>query len=55
MGVGNAGPLQWPLQLVPSILCRHYRLPDPVFAEAAGVLEMIAKNPDGHRLYNQRL
>jgi hypothetical protein len=26
------------------------RLPDPVFAEAAGVLEMIAKNPDERRL-----
>jgi len=31
------------------------RLPDPVFAEAAGVLEMIAKNPDERRLYNERL
>ena len=31
------------------------RLPDPVFAEATGVLEMIAKNPDERRLYNERL
>ena|GEM_PF-271410 len=31
------------------------RLPDPVFAEAAGVLEMIARNPDERRLYNDRL
>ncbi len=31
------------------------RLPDPVFAEAAGVLEMNAKNPDERRLYNERL
>ena len=31
------------------------RLPDPVFAEAAGVLEMIARNPDERRLYNERL
>jgi len=31
------------------------RLPDPVFAEATGVLETIAKNPDERRLYNERL
>ena len=31
------------------------RLPDPVFAEATGVLEMIAKNPEERRLYNERL
>jgi len=31
------------------------RLPDPVFAEATGVLEMIAKNPDERRFYNERL
>ncbi len=31
------------------------RLPDPVFTEATGVLEMIAKNPDERRLYNERL
>ncbi|TVP97934.1 MAG: Rpn family recombination-promoting nuclease/putative transposase [Planctomycetaceae bacterium] len=31
------------------------RLPHPVFAEAVGVLEMIAKNPDERRLYNARL
>jgi len=30
-------------------------LPDPVFAEATGVLEMIAKNPDERRFYNERL
>ena len=31
------------------------RLPDPVFAEAIGVLEMIAQNPEERRLYNERL
>jgi predicted transposase/invertase (TIGR01784 family) len=31
------------------------RLPDPVFAEATGVLEMIARNPEDRRLYNERL
>jgi predicted transposase/invertase (TIGR01784 family) len=31
------------------------RLPDPVFAEATGVLEMIARNPEERRLYNERL
>ncbi len=31
------------------------RLPDPVFVEATGVLEMIAKNPEERRLYNERL
>ena len=31
------------------------RLPDPVFTEATGVLEMIAKNPEERRLYNERL
>jgi len=31
------------------------RLPDPVFAEATGVLEMIAKDPEERRLYNERL
>lgn len=31
------------------------RLPNPVFAEATGVLEMIAKNPEERRLYNERL
>lgn len=30
-------------------------LPDPVFAEATGVLEMIAKDPEERRLYNARL
>ena len=31
------------------------RLPDPVFTEATGVLEMIAKNPEERRLYDERL
>ena len=31
------------------------RLPDPVFAEATGVLEMIGKNPGEGRFYNERL
>jgi len=31
------------------------RLPDPVFAEATGVLEMIGKNPDERTFYNKRL
>ena len=31
------------------------RLADPVFAEATGVLEMIAQNPDERRFYNERL
>ena len=31
------------------------RLRDLVFAEATGVLEMIAKNPDERRFYNERL
>ncbi len=31
------------------------RLPDPVFTEATGVLEMIAKNPEDRRLYDERL
>ena len=31
------------------------RLPDPVFTEATGVLEMIARNPEERRLYNERL
>lgn len=31
------------------------RLPDRVFAEATGVLERIAKNPNERRLYNERL
>ena len=31
------------------------RLPDPVFAEAIGVLEMIARNPDEKRYYESRL
>jgi hypothetical protein len=32
-----------------------WRLQDPVFSEATGVLEMIARNPDERRLYNARL
>ena len=31
------------------------RLPDPVFAEGTGVLEMMAEHPDGRRPYNERL
>ena len=31
------------------------RLPHPVFAEATGVLEMIARDPEERRLYNERL
>ena len=31
------------------------RLPDPVFAEATGVLEMISRDPDQRRLYEERL
>ena len=31
------------------------RLPDPVFAEATGVLEMIGKNLDERTFYNKRL
>lgn len=31
------------------------RLPDPVFSEATGVLEMIAKNPQERQLYEDRL
>ena len=31
------------------------RVPDPVFAEAAGVLEMIARNPEERRLSDARL
>jgi hypothetical protein len=31
------------------------RLPDPLFAEATGVLEMIGKNPDERTFYNKRL
>ena len=31
------------------------RLPDPVFAEATGVLQMIAKNPEERQLYEDRL
>ena len=31
------------------------RLPDPVFAEAIGVLEMIARNPEEKRFYESRL
>ncbi|MEO1618528.1 MAG: Rpn family recombination-promoting nuclease/putative transposase [Planctomycetota bacterium] len=31
------------------------RLPDPVFNEAAGVLQMIARNPEERRLYDDRL
>jgi predicted transposase/invertase (TIGR01784 family) len=33
----------------------HHRLPDPVFAEATGVLEMIARNPEERQLYEDRL
>ena len=32
-----------------------YRLPDPVFSEAIGVLQMIAKNPEERQLYEDRL
>ena len=31
------------------------RLPDPVFAEATGVLQMIARNPEERQLYDDRL
>lgn len=31
------------------------RLPDPVFNEAAGVLQMIARNPEERQLYDDRL
>ena len=31
------------------------RLPDPIFAEAAGVLEMIARTPEERDLYEARL
>ena len=31
------------------------RLPDPIFAEAVGVLEMIAKNPEERQVYDDRL
>ena len=31
------------------------RLPDPVFAEARGVLQMIAKNPEERQMYEDRL
>jgi len=31
------------------------RLPDPVFAEARGVLQMIAKNPEEREMYEDRL
>ena len=37
----------------PDELCR--RLPDPVFSEAIGVLEMIARNPEEKRYYESRL
>ncbi|MCC9601573.1 Rpn family recombination-promoting nuclease/putative transposase [Stieleria sp. JC731] len=33
----------------------HRTLPDPVFFEAIGVLEMIAKNPEERRFYEARL
>jgi predicted transposase/invertase (TIGR01784 family) len=33
----------------------YHRLPDPVFAEATGVLEMIARNPEERQLYEDRL
>ncbi|WP_158222640.1 Rpn family recombination-promoting nuclease/putative transposase [Rhodopirellula sp. MGV] len=33
----------------------HRTLPDPVFTEAIGVLEMIAKNPEERRFYESRL
>jgi hypothetical protein len=33
----------------------HESLPDPVFAEATGVLEMIARNPEERQLYEVRL
>ncbi len=33
----------------------YHRLPDPVFAEATGVLEMIARNPEERQHYEDRL